>query len=182
MRRNLITAGFAAALVGMGVAGAHRDTQTQSKCSWVSEPVPDAVIHIQETSPIGIVSAELAWKGKVIRSLLMGQPNGYGSQWSFKGQDGQPVGGGVLCRSEAMNQAEAGDATQGNEATQHPKRHCWWAWGLRSTTAIFVRRGSSAGQARGSGNYLTTASFQVVRRRNLLFLELIWPLFLILRM
>ncbi|CAI8160229.1 MAG: Uncharacterised protein [Prochlorococcus marinus str. MIT 9215] len=119
MRRNLVTAGFAAALVGMGVAGAHRHTQTQSKCSWVSEPVPDAVIHIQETSPIGIVSADLAWKGKVIRSLLMGQPNGYGSQWwSFKGQDGQPVGGGRLVpfrgnepsRSRGRNPGERSDA------------------------------------------------------------------------
>ncbi|KZR89898.1 hypothetical protein MITS9508_00972 [Synechococcus sp. MIT S9508] len=67
------------------------------KCQWVSEPNPDAVIQIGEVSPIGILSAELVWKGKVIRSLLMGQPNGYGSRWwAHKGNDGKPIGGGRL--------------------------------------------------------------------------------------
>ena len=67
------------------------------KCEWVSEPTPDAVIQIGEVSPIGILSADLMWQGKVIRTLLMGQPNGYGSRWwAYKGQDGESVGGGRL--------------------------------------------------------------------------------------
>ena len=67
------------------------------KCQWVSETTPEAVIQIGEVSPIGNLSADLAWKGKVIRSLLMGQPNGYGSRWwRYKGKDGEFVGGGRL--------------------------------------------------------------------------------------
>ena len=67
------------------------------KCQWVSEPTPQAVIQIREIGPIGILSADLTWKGKVVRSLLMGQPNGYGSRWwGYKGKDGEIVDGGRL--------------------------------------------------------------------------------------
>ena len=67
------------------------------KCQWVSETTPEAVIQIGEVSPIGILSADLAWKEKVIRSLLMGQPSGYGSRWwAYDSKDGKPIGGGRL--------------------------------------------------------------------------------------
>ena len=67
------------------------------KCHWVSEPIPEAVIQIGEVNPGGGISAELIWKGKVVRSLLMGQPNGYGSRWwAYKGNNGKPIGGGRL--------------------------------------------------------------------------------------
>ena len=67
------------------------------KCQWVSEPTPEAVIQIGKVSPTGVLSAELVWKGKAVRSLLMGQPNGYGSRWwGYKGKDGEIVGGGRL--------------------------------------------------------------------------------------
>ena len=67
------------------------------KCQWVSEPTPEAVIQIGEVSPTGVLSAELVWKGKAVRSLLMGQPNGYGSRWwKYKGKDGEIVDGGRL--------------------------------------------------------------------------------------
>ena len=69
----------------------------EPKCQWVSEPTPEAVIQIGEISPTGVQSAELVWKGKPIRSLVMGQPNGYGSRWwRYKGKDGEFVGGGRL--------------------------------------------------------------------------------------
>lgn len=62
-----------------------------SKCQWVSESTPDAVIQIGELRPPGVLSAELVWRGKVVRSLLMGQPNGYGSRWwGYEGNDGYP--------------------------------------------------------------------------------------------
>jgi len=67
------------------------------KCQWVSEPTPDAVIQIGERSSPSALSAELVWKGKVIRSLLMGQPNGYGSRWwAYEGNDGKIIHGGRL--------------------------------------------------------------------------------------
>ena len=77
------------------------------KCQWVSETTPEAVIQIGEVSPIGILSADLAWKGKVIRSLLMGQPNGYGSRWwAYDSKDGKPLVVVVFCPSEAINRPE----------------------------------------------------------------------------
>ncbi len=67
------------------------------RCQWVSDPTPEAVIQISKVSPLGVVSADLVWKGKVIRSLLMGQPNGYGSRWwAYERKDGEMVGGGRL--------------------------------------------------------------------------------------
>ena len=67
------------------------------QCQWISEITPDAVIQIGEVNPGGVLSGELVWKGKVVRSLLMGQPNGYGSRWwAYKGSNGKPIGGGRL--------------------------------------------------------------------------------------
>jgi len=77
------------AIGGVAVGGATQTNQSKDKCRWVSELFPAAVIQIQETSPIGIISADLVWKGKVIRQLEFGEPNGYGSKWwRYKSDDG----------------------------------------------------------------------------------------------
>jgi len=67
------------------------------KCQWISEATPCAVLQIGEKSPTGILSADRVWKGKVVRSLVMGQANGYGSRWWwYKNKQGQTVDGGAL--------------------------------------------------------------------------------------
>ena len=66
-------------------------------CTWTNASSPEATIRIKGTNTIGIVSADLLWENKMIRSLLMGQFNGYGSLWwSYEDEDGQPIGGGPL--------------------------------------------------------------------------------------
>ena len=68
-----------------------------AKCQWISEATPGAVLQIGEKSPRGILSADRAWKGTVVRSLVMGQANGYGSRWWwYKNKRGQTVDGGAL--------------------------------------------------------------------------------------
>ena len=68
-----------------------------SSCLWVSNSHPEALIQFGEISPLGVFSADLVWKGKIIRSLLMGQPNGYGSRWwAYEGKGKEMVGGGRL--------------------------------------------------------------------------------------
>ena len=80
------------ALVGLNIHAEELQT-----CHWRSVPIPEAKIEIHSKSIIGIMSGDLIYKGKRVRQLLFGQPNGYGSRWwAFEGKDGKHIGGGRL--------------------------------------------------------------------------------------
>ena len=65
------------------------------KCQWVSESTTEAVLQIGSPYSLLGTPADLVWKGKVIRSLLIGHTQGPGLRWwAYRGKDGRAVGAG----------------------------------------------------------------------------------------
>ena len=97
MKKELLAYAMLISAIISGCSQVISQYQPLETCTWTNASSPEATIQIKETNAIGIVSADLLWKGKAIRSLLMGQFNGYGSLWwSYQDEDGKPIGGGPL--------------------------------------------------------------------------------------
>ena len=63
-------------------------------CQWVSETNPEVVLQFGDDSPRGSPTADLVWKGKVIRSLVIGHTQGPGLRWwAYRRKDGRSLGG-----------------------------------------------------------------------------------------
>ena len=60
------------------------DLSEYTQCEWISEVLPDATFRIKkhlEGTARSLKRADLIYKNKVIRSIVYGAPNGYGSRW-----------------------------------------------------------------------------------------------------
>ena len=81
----------------VSLIGIRNQAEELKICHWRSLSVPETEIEIHSENSIGIMSGDLIYKGRKIRQLIFGQPNGYGPRWwAFEGLDGSSIGGGRL--------------------------------------------------------------------------------------